>query len=1103
MLLFNCQYHHVFVSRLIPPSHFPTVTRTCTQQDIKRRKDFNFLLFFLLKGTQDIPLPPIHMYADLYTILAGSANTDSVPDWCAAFKGDSFNGASLIAQIELLLSGRVESLTKGNDEFCSTVYSASSTASEPLVSLVLVQEKYRIVVWSTAPLTDLPDGVNRGVTQRCCTVLDVDSIERASFKSIVKAIVSAIKNAPMTLAGRLQAQSNVVASERRLKWKLKPVELLPVPSFFFVVPDEKVLRPFPKYYVPANCSALLKQETLDPSPPVAPKGCQPCAVFDGSSAVRVAVFRGASGSGKTMGALHAMDRHEEMHPNSAVLGLYTNTRLQLDTFTWKSIANKIAEQAIGDLERWDKECSNNLRGAPSGLGNLIVYLVADELGSYPEVAGCIIKHHGEIEEFVKGAILKAFGPEKGAATDDGFRLYVSMAGTGLGLRADCSGGDSLPRNYQLVLAESYASCNKRIVETEMRGLDDFAFLKTVEDMCCEENPDPSRNLLPSLITNARCAAFVGRHLKALFDRFVRSREGIEDAMGMLLNDVSASYVRSNAWSDLNGELHAFEDALTSLISLAVTQPRGFHLLDEGMIIMLVRRLGAISDVAISQPMAVIPSAPLPPLPNGPDADADWQTEEWVRSVGATRSRPSAAAQPFGAASLDERHGTLEVEPLATLFDVSPAVVLIALQQRANDTLLRSSRAPFGYEAFAAAVVTSAVDCFRRFLRAKKSSAPVPLHLIFGGLRGHAAGRQTIQLLPPDEAPLPLGEWVIHPTQDEVKSFGAGYDSWWPGEFAKRVAAIVKRNGVALVFAGDGSPHRDGLLCTREMIVDFDARFHCVSGEVMEAMGAAMEGRYVLGFHIAKVTFKAERVTDSQWGVVGPVAAMLESQSGGELSCVDEEAGMFSLQSVAESPCIAFKSAKALFDMLDLDGKLAEMNNGVKPQRVSLLLASHVPLIPTGVEICLGQRMAYAPGGAKAIVQMAEEVYPQRPSKALKKSETVQPKRNADASADSESHTADDWRPVFGFEFGYNASDKSTCHVASCVMSLKATLSFCEVTRDPLDSAPSSVAEWPLDGKLGGEGITMFKKVSHQTLRLQCSADGKQWEWESDQNRTDP
>ena len=57
VLLFNCQYHHVFVSRLIPPSHFPTVTRTCTQQDIKRRKDFNFLLFFLLKGTQGYCVP--------------------------------------------------------------------------------------------------------------------------------------------------------------------------------------------------------------------------------------------------------------------------------------------------------------------------------------------------------------------------------------------------------------------------------------------------------------------------------------------------------------------------------------------------------------------------------------------------------------------------------------------------------------------------------------------------------------------------------------------------------------------------------------------------------------------------------------------------------------------------------------------------------------------------------------------------------------------------------------------------------------------------------------------------------------------------------------
>ena len=159
------------------------------------------------------------------------------------------------------------------------------------------------------------------------------------------------------------------------------------------------------------------------------------------------------------------------------------------------------------------------------------------------------------------------------------------------------------------------------------------------------------------------------------------------------------------------------------------------------------------------------------------------------------------------------------------------------------------------------------------------------------------------------------EWALHPTRAEVKAFGTGYDSWWPGEFAARVMASVERYGVALVFAGDGSPHRDGVLCTREMVVDFDAKFND-RGELMP-LSAVIEKRCVLGFRSAKTTFTAEKVagTELRRYVVGPVAEMLESQSGGALA-LDEECGRFSLQSVSKSPKIAFTSAKAMFDMVE-------------------------------------------------------------------------------------------------------------------------------------------------------------------------------------------
>ena len=82
------------------------------------------------------------------------------------------------------------------------------------------------------------------------------------------------------------------------------------------MPAEKALRPIPTHYVPASFNALLKLETPDTS---VPRDCKASDVFF-NPAVRVAVFRGASGSGKTMGALHATDGHLTIHPQSTVLG---------------------------------------------------------------------------------------------------------------------------------------------------------------------------------------------------------------------------------------------------------------------------------------------------------------------------------------------------------------------------------------------------------------------------------------------------------------------------------------------------------------------------------------------------------------------------------------------------------------------------------------------------------------------------------------------------------------------------------------------------------------------------------------------------------------
>ena len=1036
-------------------------------------------------------------YSEFRVFLAGITNLDVVddrtpPPWCQSFtlSGVLSVGTALVYEVRFLVSGKVVSLRMGEATYCSTVY--SKTSREPLASLVHFESTYRLIVWAPSELTGLPDGACCTFTKNSCTVLDVGSL-CSTHEQASEAIANAIKNAPLTLAGRLQGHINDAASKRRLDLKLASEEALPIPPFFLDhVPIQDALRPLPRKYVPASYNALFK---LDSQTDQAPRDCLPCDVFKENTSVRVAVFRGASGSGKTMGALHAMDGHQYTYPNSAVLGLYTNTLLHGigDAPDWALIANIIAEKAIADLDRWDTTCGKNLRGAPGGVGNLIVYLVADELGSYPKVSGCIINHYSDIAKKVREAICSEFCPNMSAPSSDGVRLYVSMAGTGLGLRADSSGRDGLPRNYRLILAGSDARTN--ILEAEMGCEHDRIFYGTVKAMCAEKLPDlsVSRNLLPALVTNARCAAFVGRHLKVLHDRFVRSREGIEDAMGILLSDVSTSFVGSNGWSKPQSEKGGAkqEAALTSLLTLAVTQPRGFHLLDQDMVITLARKLGAVSDVTNPGRMKMIPSLPLSLPPGAEGSTVDEQTEKWVQAVDATRCLPSIA---LGAKGTDGPHDdTSEAESLATFFDVSPAVVLIALQQRANDTTLRGSRSSLGYEAFVAALVTSAVDGFRRFLRKKQSSEPVPLHLIFGDMQGHVAGRDTIQLLPLVDAPLAdESEWVIHPTREEVKAFGTGYDSWWPGVFSQRVAETVRRHGVALVFAGDGSPHRDGLLCTPGMVVDFDVKFHD-RGETM-ALDTVVEKRCDLGFWHAKVLFSAKKVLGTstpQWEAVGPVADLFRSQNGGVLSCLDEATGRFSFQLPSNAPKIAFSSAKAMFDMLELSDALAAMNGGARPKRVSLLVSSHLPLIPEDVGISLEQRIVYALGGAEEILRMAKRVYPQHPSNAATNGVGV-------PLAESQATDLDNTKSnqlIFRSESGTPVllSDASCeCRVARCVMSLEATLAFCS-SINPRRSEASSVAEWPLDGILRDGKISIFAKEPYYT---RFKSSGGVWVWET-------
>ena len=153
--------------------------------------------------------------------------------------------------------------------------------------------------------------------------------------------------------------------------------------------------------------------------------------------------------------------------------------------------------------------------------------------------------------------------------------------------------------------------------------------------------------------------------------------------------------------------------------------------------------------------------------------------------------------------------------------------------------------------------------------------------------------------------------------------------------------------------------------------------------------------------------------------------------------------------------------------------------------MSLLVASHAPLIPADVEICLEQRMAYVPGGAEEIKQMAENLYPQCPSSAA-------PQSGGFLALESR-------LPVMKCSTSPARSDESTCHIASCVMSLKATLDFCSHTdtRSRVSATPAIFGR-PLDGTLMSDwSVSMFGRVS---FRKHLQYENGNWVWETKESR---
>ena len=499
------------------------------------------------------------------------------------------------------------------------------------------------------------------------------------------------------------------------------------------------------------------------------------------SCVRVLLFPGVSGKGKTFSATAVPDDTIRAlcgngFKDATVLGLYT-----LYSACQKSVATWAGREM---RQLYDLNCKDRL----SGFGKVAVHIVIDEVGSQVDFVREIVEEAPEVEvdstqkpagsaaaamsSLIEREVysqLQMWYREKTSQElpPGDVRVIVSLVGTGVG-RADQEG--SLPPHY-LICQQQQDLPKKLFVEAAGVAAGEMANVN-LQELADKLETD---TLFGAMMSNARCASFAGDEVGVALRQFdIRwctrwsheaagspeagdastkpKHKPVPDAAAnylcchaeRIVTQASLRYMNANGWAAQESSRRGV--LVSSLVSLLVTQPHGYHLLSPDVISSLCCDVGAMEDTL------------------------QWGKRAVKRSEPVVFQRAKAAGAHPCVPNPKENEAKEMIYPLITghRFVIPPAiaaaVLLVAVTRNFDGGLFGSARQlpSATYENVASTVLWCTLEALRMHSVIAKKVAVVPAVLAFPSLAKHfprergrkelvvfQMGPGEIPLLPPD------------------------------------------------------------------------------------------------------------------------------------------------------------------------------------------------------------------------------------------------------------------------------------------------------------------------------------------------------------------
>ena len=578
-----------------------------------------------------------------------------------------------------------------------------------------------------------------------------------------------------------------------------PVSQFPAGMYTSVKAIRPQLRPFPSFLIPVPDSDVVLTNKFG----------NPVATGLSDSVRTPILFHdGVSGKGKTITATTISDETlrrvgGDSFKDAPVLGYYhcCSTANSLE-----DVAQRAGEHFVC---MYEEGCPS-----PTSFGPVILHVVLDELGSRRDWVRTLVEK-GRLE--AKPSEVEAYKTQKqpnpvseidfageirkqldtwfknknasagGGQRDSEISVILSLVGTGI--ERTNSPDSSLPPQYLVCTLKNNLSHSILAHHMLLQGRPTALWLTEplAKDIAALLSKD---HLFGAIMSNARCAVFAGEEAGMALRFFRGSKEFFELTIDevfpylvghseSILIRASMRYFRENQWSNL--ESSERETLVTSVISLLITQPYGFHLLSDTTIEALCCKVGAIEDTL--QFTSTSTHYPEHRLTHRALSAGAFPCVPTTKTPNPTAFYPQIGAHRF-------------VIPPA----IAVAVLMEAVSIHFNGVLFGGTRqlASLTGENVASTVIWCALEAVRHFSKVEEGPKQVPALLAFPSLADHfplegadvakeqvmlAMHKAQIELLPPQ-------------SNTKVK---ARLDN---------VANSLKRCGMVLEMAGPGSSRND-------------------------------------------------------------------------------------------------------------------------------------------------------------------------------------------------------------------------------------------------------------------------------------------------------